>query len=202
MEIWTSVKSKRREQGGDLDHAISSIDAWKAHVLRTFQQDQARQDTLDRLDDQTITVINDWAMKLLPMRFTETQTQWFDKRGISWHFSAVVHKSNHTNWLVVSVSEHTIHTYVVAIDSCKQDWFSVSCILGEVLVCVKESHQSVCRAILRSDNAGCDHCNALFSTINSTSRRPGIEVICYDFSDPQSGKDLCDRTIAPCKQSL
>ena len=50
----------------DLDNSVSSIDAWKAHLLRTFQQDQARQDTLDRLDDQTIMVINDWAMKLLP----------------------------------------------------------------------------------------------------------------------------------------
>ena len=97
---------------------------------------------------------------------------------------------------------NTQSTHVVAIDSCKQDWFSVSCILEEVLVCVKESHQSVCRAILRSDNAGCYHCNALLSTINSTSRRSRIEVICYDFSDLQSGKDLCDRTIAPCKQSL
>ncbi|XP_020619116.1 uncharacterized protein LOC110056900 [Orbicella faveolata] len=147
-------------------------------------------------------VINDWAMKLLPMRFRETQSQWFAKRGISWHFSAVVHKSNHPDCPVVSASEHTIHTYVVAIDSCKQDWFSVSCILEEVLVCVKESHQSVCRAILRSDNAGCYHCSALLSTINSTSRRSGIELIRYDFSDPQSGKDLCDRKIAPCKQRL
>ena len=40
------------------------------------------------------------------------------------------------------------------------------------------------------------------STINSTNRGSGIEVIRYDFSDPQSGKDLCDRKIAPCKQPL
>ena len=56
--------------------------------------------------------------------------------------------------------------------------------------------------ILRSDNAGCYHCSALLSTINSTSRTSGIEVIHYDFSDPQSGKDLCDRKIVPCKQRL
>ena len=187
-----SEKQKERARW-DLDNSVSSIDAWKV---------QARQDTLDRLDDQTIMVMNDWAMKLLPMRLRETQSQWFAKRGISWHFSAVVHKSNHPDCPVVSASEHTIHTYAVAIDSCKQEWFSVSCILEEVLVCVKASHQSVFRAILRSDNAGRYHCGALLSTINSTSRRSGIEVICYDFSDPQSGKDLCDRKIAPCKQRL
>ena len=27
-------------------------------------------------------------------------------------------------------------------------------------------------------------------------------VLCYDFSDSQSGKDLCDRKIVPCKQGL
>ena len=89
-----SEKQKERARW-DLHHSVSSIDAWKTHLLRTFQQDQARQDTLDQLDDQTIVVINDWAMKLLPMCFRETQSQWFGKCGISWHFSAVVHKSNH-----------------------------------------------------------------------------------------------------------
>ena len=84
---------------------------------------------------------HEWlAMKLLPKRLRETQTQWFDKRGISWHFSAVVHESNHTDYLVVSISERAIHTYVVVIYSCKQDWFSFSCILEEGLVCVKEPH--------------------------------------------------------------
>ena len=58
------------------------------------------------------------------------------------------------------------------------------------------------RAIIRSDNPGCYHNSALLSTINSTSKRTGIEVVRYDFSDPQAGKDLCDRRIAPCKQRL
>ena len=34
-----SEKQKERARW-DLDHAVSSIDAWKAHLLRTFQQDQ------------------------------------------------------------------------------------------------------------------------------------------------------------------
>ena len=82
-------------------------------------------------------IINDWAMKLLRMRFRETPSQWFAKRGIRWQFSAVVLKSTHPDCPVVSASEHTFHTYSVTIDSCKQDWFSVSCILEEVRVCVK-----------------------------------------------------------------
>ena len=165
-------------------------------------QDQARQDALSHLDEKTVIVINDWAMKLLPMKFRETQSQWFAKRGMSWHFSAVIHQSGHPDCQAEGNDEYTIHTYVAVLDNCKQDWFSVSCIIEEVLVTVKETHPSVSSAILRSDNAGCYHNSSLLSTINSTSKRTGIEVIRYDFSDPQAGKDLCDRKIAPCKQHL
>ena len=56
--------------------------------------------------------------------------------------------------------------------------------------------------MLRNDNASCYHITSLLSTSNSTSKRTGMEVIRYDFSDPQAGKDLCDRKIAPCKQRL
>ena len=44
--------------------------------------------------------------------------------------------------------------------------------------------------------------SSLLSTMHSTSKRTGIEVIRYDFSDPKARKDLCDRKIAPCKQRL
>ncbi|KAL9967966.1 hypothetical protein ACROYT_G026285 [Oculina patagonica] len=186
----------------EFEHAVSDIEAWKSHLLRAFHQDQARQDALSQLDEKTIIVRNDWAMKLPPMKFRETQSQWFAKRGLSWHFSAVIHNSGHPDCQAEGNGEHVIHTYVAAFDDCKQDWFSVACIIEEVLVTVKETHPTVSKAVLRSDNAGCYHSTSLLTTINSSSKRTGVEVIRYDFSDPQAGKDLCDRKIAPCKQRL
>ena len=76
----------------------------------------------------------------------------------------------------------------------KQDWFSVSCIVEEVLVTIKETHTSVSSAVLRSDNAGCYHNSSFLSTMHSTSKRTGIEVIRYDFSDPK-----LERTSATAK---
>ena len=198
-----NLSEEQRERAKwEFEHAVSNIEAWKSHLLSAFHQDQARQDALSHLHEKTVIVINDWAMKLLPMKFRETQSQWFAKRGMSWHFSAVIHQSGHPDCQAEGNGEYTIHTYVAVLDNCKQDWFSVSCIIKEVLVTVKETHPSVSSAILRSDNAGCYHNSSLLSTINSTSKRTGIEVIRYDFLDPQAGKDLCDRKIAPCKQRL
>ena len=138
-------------------------------------------------------------MKLLPMKYRETQSEWFGKRGMNWHFSAIVHSSDYLNCQPTQC-QYQIHSYIAVFDSCKQDWFSISCILEEVLSTVKETHPSVKRAALRSDNAGCYHNSALLSTINSTSKHTGIEAVRYDFSDPQAGKDLCDQRIAQCKQ--
>ncbi|XP_028513184.1 uncharacterized protein LOC114574537 [Exaiptasia diaphana] len=66
-----------------------NIVAWKCHLVRSVRQDKARLDTIDQLDDDTILVINDWAMKFLPQYYRESQTDWFGKRGISWHISVV-----------------------------------------------------------------------------------------------------------------
>lgn len=54
-------------------------------------------------------------------------------------------------------------------------------------------------AYLKSDNAGCYQNASLMTSLKSIGERAGIHVRRYDFSDPQSGNDICDRKIAPMK---
>ena len=72
--------------------AKKNIEAWKAHLLRSVNQDQARLDILDNMDDTSVLVILDWAMKFIPRRYRESQADWFGKRGISWHVSVAMRK--------------------------------------------------------------------------------------------------------------
>jgi hypothetical protein len=51
---------------------IQYIDDWKAHLLRTIHQDQARVDILDNLDHETAMIQVDWAMKWLPTKYRES----------------------------------------------------------------------------------------------------------------------------------
>ncbi len=53
------------------------------------------------------------------------------------------HDSGHPDFQAEGNDEHVIHTYVAAFDDCKQDWFSVACIIEEVLVTVKGTHNCV-----------------------------------------------------------
>ena len=42
-----------------------AIMSWKCHILRSANQDQARIDALEKLDDNTVLIINDWAINRL-----------------------------------------------------------------------------------------------------------------------------------------
>ena len=37
-------------------------------------------------------LIMDWAMKFLPLKYRETQGEWFGKKGLSWHVTAAITK--------------------------------------------------------------------------------------------------------------
>lgn len=74
--------------------------------------------------------------------------------------------------------------------------------IEHVLVQLKKSRPSLKEAFLRSDNAGCYHCGPLMLAVPSISKRVGVTIRRYDFSDPQSGKDICDRRIATMKSHM
>jgi len=73
-------------------HAVQAIESWKAHQLRSLQQDKARTTALESLDESSVLITQDWAMKWLPQRYREIQADWFGKRGISWHVNVVVRR--------------------------------------------------------------------------------------------------------------
>ena len=74
--------------------AKRSVQAWKAHQLRSVQQDKLRLDVLELLNNDTVLIVSDWAMKFLPQLYRESQQDWFGKRGISWHIAVVFRRVN------------------------------------------------------------------------------------------------------------
>lgn len=61
--------------------------------LRSVLQDKTRLDILERLNDDTVLIFNDWATKLLPQSCTQSQKDWFTNRGISRHIAVVFPRS-------------------------------------------------------------------------------------------------------------
>ena len=148
-----------KENQGDVLHdfnqAKNDIEAWKAHIMRSANQELAKQNVLRDLDDRdptSVLIVIDWAMKLPQIKFREKQSEWFGKRGMSWHVSSVVSKTEDSE-------EFSVTSYVHIFDQTTQDWFAVASILQNLIGHIKSSKPLVSKIFLRSDEAGCYHNN-------------------------------------------
>ena len=180
-----------------LDKATEDIDAWKAHILRCVNQDIAKNHYLEhveRLDENAALIVMDWAMKFLPRKYREQMTGFYGKRGRSWHVSAVITKGNQ--------QDYDVMCYVHIFEECTQSWFSIASIIEHLVAKLKSENPSLNNVYLRSDNAGCYHSAPLILSIQDISQRVDCNIHRYDFSDPQGGKDICDRKIAPMKTHI
>ena len=87
-------------------------------------------------------------------------------------------------------------------ENCVQNWFAAASIIEHTLTTLKAANPNIQEAFLRSDNAGCYHCAYLILSLPSLGERAGIRIVRYDFSEPQAGKDVCDRRIATVKSHM
>ena len=74
----------------DCKRAQSDIFVWKAHIIRSTNQEEAKHDALKTLDAETAILIMDWAMTFLQLKYRDKQSDWFAKRGLSWHISTII----------------------------------------------------------------------------------------------------------------
>ena len=178
----------------DYNECVQKIRAWKAHLLRSVNQEEAKQDALDKLSEESCLIVMDWAMKFLPHHYREQMSEFFGKRGRSWHISAVITKS--------TAGKFRVECFVHLFNTCTQNSFAVMSIIEHLLKTLKKEYPVLKEAFLRSDNAGCYKNGALLLSLPEVSERSGIKVLRYDFSDPQAGKDICDRKTAPMKAHI
>ena len=156
-----------------------------------FYSETSLKRTLSRVPRRLIVV--DWAMKYLPQRYRERMSDFFGKRGRSWRVSAVITK--HTE-------KFQVECFVHLFDKCTQNSFAVASIIEHLLNTIKKESPEIENVFLRSDNAGCYHSGSLLLSLPFISQRNGMTTLRYDFSEPQSGKDICDRKTAPMKAHI
>ncbi|KAL9956431.1 hypothetical protein ACROYT_G037906 [Oculina patagonica] len=175
-----------------LDDSKDKIEQWKAHILRSVNQEEGKQEVLDQLQPTEALLVEDWAMKFLPLHFREKSAEFYGKRGINWHVTAVIRKTQECSL--------SVYVFVHVFDSCDQNQITVASITQNTLFTLKELYPELTGVYLRSDNAGCYHGGYLLTSLPSIGHETGIRVIGYDFSEAQHGKDICDRKTATMRQ--
>ena len=192
------VKTAKNVEQDELDgmkfmvgKAVEAISAWKAHQLRVVHQDQARLDAIDKLCESKVLITQHFAMKFLPIQFREAQSDFFGKRGLSWHVTVVLRKN-------VS-GQLESQSFIHILEKGLQDSQTVVPIMAQVLTCLKKQHPEIVEAYYRQDNAGCYHSASTILASKLISKRSGIIIRQMDFSDPQGGKGSADRKSAQIK---
>ena len=178
--------------------ARTDILQWKAHILRSVNQKAAKQDQLGMITNNATyaLIVMDWAMKFLQLKYHEKQSDWYDKKGLSWHISTVISSDPDKEGSL------ELQSFAHLFDTCRQDWFAVSSMIENTLEMTKTQKPHITHVYLRSDEAGCYHNNSLIAAAKDIGQRVGITVCRYDFSEPQYGKDVCDRILCPMKTCI
>ena len=132
-------------------------------------------------------------MKFLPLFYRESQSKWFGKRGLNWHIAVGTYKKDG--------NLHS-HTIVHIFDNANQDTLTSNAILKDCIVRLKSRNDSLKKAYIRSDNAGCFHSAEGIFCITSLNLESDLKVVQMNFAEPQSGKSICDRRAAHIKSSV
>ena len=174
--------------------AKQDIVSWKAHLLRSVNQEEARLDIVNALDSTSVLLVQDWAMKFLPRKFRESQTDWFAKRGISWHLTVAIRRGD----------DHKLQmmTFVNVFRCCSQDSCTVLSVMSDVVKQLREVHPQLENIYYWQDNTGCYHCGTTIVGAKLISQQHGVSVRRMDFCDSQAGKGACDRKAATIKSHM
>ena len=174
-------------------NAKTAILAWKSHLLRSVNQDGARVQLLEEIDESSVLIVQDWAMKYLPRKYRESQTDWFGKRGIPWHLTVATRREG---------GQLQMLTFAHIFKSCTQDSCAVLAVMADVIRQLKIAMPGLKTVCYRQDNAGCYHCGTTLICAAALGHEEGVKIRRLDFSDPQGGKAACDRKAATIKSHM
>lgn len=123
----------------DFKQSSSHILQWKAHILRSVNQEIAKQDCLKTITNEPDAALKvmDWAMKFQQLSYREKQSDWYGKRGLSWHISTVISIDPKKKGSL------ELQSYAHLFDTCQQDWFAVTSIVENTLKVIKKNRKSI-----------------------------------------------------------
>ena len=171
----------KEELGFTVKKAKQDILAWKAHLLRNINQDEARLDIIEALNETSIWLVEDWAMKFIPRKYRESQRDWFGKRGLSWHITVATRRASDPKQLEMMTFTHIFQ-------SGSQDSYAVLAIMSDVVGKLKKIMPHLKTIFYRQDNAECYRSGPTIVGVSLVSKLHGVTIKRMDFSDPQGGK--------------
>ncbi|UZO13203.1 uncharacterized protein OCT59_004708 [Rhizophagus irregularis] len=175
-----------------LDEYQQKLIAWMAHHARKTYLNIHVRTNLEELDEEGAVMIVDYKMRILPQSAHETKTEFFGKRGWSFHSVLVYTKNMEQNQLDVQVFDHWSN------DTCQDAWFTASS-LHTVIETLNPKPKWV---TIMSDNGMHYHCTELMLIIAHWKEWYNIIPRKWIFLEAGEAKTLIDSHHAQVSQAM
>ena len=93
-------------------------------------------------------------------------------------------------------------TFAHMFKSATQDSSDVLAVVDDVFKQLKTVAPQITEIYLRTDNAGCYHAATTLLGLRQLATKHAINLVQFDFSDPQGGKGSCDRKAASLNNKI
>ena len=194
----------------DFGQARESIAELFRHRVRAVQQDTAKAQFIRTMDTSTAYHTIDWAQKYLPQTFREGQSAYFGKKGMSGLVGSFCFRDATSNFLIYPHTKHdlflanvlTTRTYILCITRCEQ---TEQATLSGGKIILQQFHldqPQIKSFVKRSDNASILGGHATPASERIIADAVGLTLLTRDYSECQSGKDICDRVSGAAKSRL
>ena len=162
-----------------IKHARDDIISWKAHKLRSVHQTEAKHSVLAKFDSRSVLLVQDWTIKYMPRKYREAQSDWFAKRGLPWHISVAIRRSEDSEHFE---SQTPVHVF----QSSVQDSVTVASIMLDCLTTLKKEIPELEMAYYKQDNTGCYHSGNSIISAKLAGDAIGVAVVSHVAAKPSS----------------
>ena len=163
-----------------LETAKKNIIDYLKHLIRDPQQQKAKEYAFANLKKNTAFWLRDFRQKVLPVKFRESQQDYYGKKGIRLHLD---------DFLMKQMNLKNRRVYFTVSQKCEQlDQFC-------------QDFPLVSKVHIKSDNTGSYHWDYSLKVLYNICKKKNINLIRY-YKKPCCCKDQCDRESAPAKSLL
>lgn len=168
-----------------VQHAIDSIKEMKSHLMRSKNQEEARTKLLGEMTESDVIITCDWAMKFLPRKFREGQTDWFGKRGINWHVAVTLSKRG-------GAFQTITHIHIFSSQVAQDSTVTAYCIcdVAKDVMMINPVTENI---HIFTDNAGCYKSTSTLAILKKELKE---NIKSFNFCEAQNGKGIFITSIS------
>lgn len=157
----------------------------KSHLMRSKNQEEARTKLLDEMTESDVIITCDWAMKFLPRKFREGQTDWFGKRGINWHVAVTLSKRG-------GAFQTITHIHIFPSQVAQDSTVTAYCIcdVAKDVMMINPVTENI---HIFTDNAGCYKSTSTLAILKKELKE---NIKSFNFCEAQNGKGIFITSIS------